>query len=784
MISRETVHRIARFWRGLVLLSFVSLCVSASVTSQLFTRGYTVLPEPQQVTLSGRDVGFGTGWRLKLSGQITSNDIAVTSLLEGLESRFHLTVAEPSGTASAGVIHLTISPNSVAIGLAADRDTKTLEEQSYMIDVSANAVHLTASAAPGLFYGVQTLLQLIRLSRGTFYLPEGRIVDWPDVQLRTIYWDDAHHLEHTNELQRIIRQAAFFKINGIIIKLDGHFQYRDAPALVEPYALTAAQLQALTDYGLRYHVQVIPYLDGPAHVAFILKHPEYASLRAFPGNNYEICTTNPESYRLLLGLYGELLAANRGVKYFFVSTDEPYYVGLANNHQCNEVDRSQQLGSRGRVLVDFITKTADYLHNHGREVIFWLDEPLAAADIGSLPKYLINGEEYMPSLTPLLRSHGIRQMIYTVTQGLESLFPNYYILPLSKRLHTPDKLRTERVTENLDQTLFAPQRKSTDLMGSINAGWADLGLHPETFWLGYAVTSAMAWHPRSVNPNELMETFYRIFYGAATQDYGRIYQLMSFEAQFWLDSWDTIPSTVRKPVFGNCSEPRCPIEARAAEDQTLMLPPVPSPTDLAFESTWAQANQRRVELTAELSIVNDELLSLLYRNLGTVEFNHYNLEVFISLAEIYQQNLVMINSLANINNFLQVANSSAAKQQAQDAVAAVDRAIDIAQMIRLQRNCALRDVVATWFRSWLPRVANANGRRLFSELDDVKDHLPDRTSDMKYLIYRELLLPFGEWVAKVQAARNQYARMNHLTTREIDFDWTDTDTLNVLQMQE
>src|SRR6185437_6588429 len=65
-----------------------------------------------------------------------------------------------------------------------------------------------------------------------------------------------------------------------------------APALVEPYALSPEQFQELTDYGLRYGVQVIPYLDAPAHVAFILKHPEYSHLREYPDSNYEFCSTN------------------------------------------------------------------------------------------------------------------------------------------------------------------------------------------------------------------------------------------------------------------------------------------------------------------------------------------------------------------------------------------------------------------------------------------------------------------------------------------------------------
>jgi len=44
---------------------------------------------------------------------------------------------------------------------------------------------------------------------------------------------------------------------------------------------TPLELQELTDFALHYHVQLIPYLDAPGHVAFILKHPEYAALRAF-----------------------------------------------------------------------------------------------------------------------------------------------------------------------------------------------------------------------------------------------------------------------------------------------------------------------------------------------------------------------------------------------------------------------------------------------------------------------------------------------------------------------
>ena len=84
---------------------------------------------------------------------------------------------------------------------------------------------------------------------------------------------------------------------------------------------------------------------------------------------------------------------------------------------------------------------------------------------------------------------------------------------------------------------------------------------------------------------------------------------------------------------------------------------------------------------------------------------------------------------------------------------------ELAKQIRRQRNTALRDAVATWYKSWFPRVPEAKADGVDPhELDDVKDHVPDRTVDMKSdLVYRELAeLPFGQWVEAIRSARNQF----------------------------
>jgi hypothetical protein len=91
-----------------------------------------------------------------------------------------------------------------------------------------------------------------------------------------------------------------------------------------------------------------------------------------------------------------------------------------------------------------------------------------------------------------------------------------------------------------------------------------------------------------------------------------------------------------------------------------------------------------------------------------------------------------------------------------------------------ERNEMFQDTVATWYKSWYPRVPEANGRVFLDKVDDAKDHLPVRTVDMTYLIYRQLLYPLDDWAEKTLAARNQYAEANHLSQREFRLDWKKT----------
>jgi hypothetical protein len=762
------------FFPGILLLLFLNVNVLANDEP-----GSGLLPVPRKVTLSNEKNVFDASWAISTASSISSDDAALTSLISETNERFGIELKKRANPA-AHTIKLEIKEGSVVIGKATDTNRGELSKQAYRIKLDANTVTISANSSAGLFYGVQTFLQLLSSENGKITFPKGTIEDWPDLELRVIYWDDAHHLEKIKALKRAIRQAAHYKINGFALKLEGHFQYKIAKPIIEPYAYTPAEYQDLTTYAKKYHVQLIPFLDCPAHVSFILKHPEFASLRAYPNNNYEFSVVNPKADELILGMFNELFDANKGSKYVFLSTDEAYYVGKPDN----EKEAAKAAGGNGALLAKYITRIANELHKRGRTSIIWGEYPLKGKDIPKLPSHIVDGV-YDSEVAALYKKQGIRQMIYTSTQGVEPLFPEYYNYPKNKfeaadtaksKVITDDEmaqgeLGRGRVAGLLRTISTSISEKKADFMGTIVAGWGDSGLNPETFWLGYAAGSAAGWNHEEMTSEDLSDRFYRSFYGNGSEKIKKIYQLMSSQSQFWDDSWEWAPLQLRTPIVGN-SEGIFD-EPRHLKDQTLLALPAFSGNGLSLEKDWNALNAQRLKAAEKYLKENTQLITLLQETLQTTDRQHFNLRVFKSIANLCRQNLTMLLDLQKINSLLALSSTSSANSAV--AISILDHALDKAAEIRNERNEMLKSLETVWYEEWFPRVAEANGRVFLDKVDDVKDHVPVRTIDMTYLVYRQLNYPMDKWFEKVVATRNNLAKEKNLQSRNDQLDWKKTD---------
>lgn len=732
---------------------------SATLFFNVKTITESLLPVPQKTEFTGNKFTLDKNWTIHLNG-IQKELPAVSALQSGLMDRYKLKInigSDKPGKA----INLIIREASIVPVNTTDTNFKALSRQAYKLELKENNITISANAAQGLYYGVQSLLQLLEAGSELSY-PEGALSDWPEMDLRMIYWDDAHHLEKLDVLKREIKQASYFKINGFALKLEGHFQFKTAPSIVEPHALSAAQYQELTDYAAAHYVQLIPYLDAPAHVAFILKHPAYKDLRAFPLSNYQFTVNNPKTYQLLSGMFKELIDANKGVDYVLLSSDEAYYTGKA----ANEMDSAKALGGNGKLLARFIGRMADTLKTYGRKVIFWGEYPLVPDDISRLPQHLVNGV-YDSDWARYFKQRGIRQLIYTSIQGEEPLFPNYYPLAPEETLHAENGILSARVPDLVKTITQAIEENRADLSGVIVAGWADAGLHPGTFWLGYATGAAMGWNHSGDDARGLSARFYDQFYKTKTVDVQRIYELTSRQAQFYEDSWEWKASNSRTPIFGNHAEIyKVP---KPASDQTLLLLPVPDADKLSLKYSWSDSNYKRLELATLFLKESNELMQLLdkVKQLGS---NRENMNVIRSVALLCRQNLTMLTGLKKIDMLLKASSVASASDHPQ-ALYLLDQALDISTMLKMERNIILDSAVMVWYNDWLPLVPEANGRKYLHAVDDVKDHRPLRKADMSYLIYRELNYPMDSWAQQTVQARNNFATKHALKSRAFKLNW-------------
>jgi len=387
---------------------------TAGFVTELRAMGYAVLPVPRQVELAGRQVRLDAGWALR-APDLPDDDIAVTTLADVLRDDHGLTLDGGGGKS----LSLAVRPGTVETGTGDPRD-----QQAYRIRVADDGIDVVGNAPAGLFYGVQTLIQLLDGDgRHECVLPAGTLVDWPGYQLRFVHWDTKHHQDRIETLKRYLDWMARFKLNAVSFELEDKFEYPSHPVIGAPGAFTTAQMQELVRYGLRRHIQIVPNVQAPAHLGYALKHEQFAHLRC-DGSNYMACMDNPEARKLIFDMYDDVCAATDGVDYFHVSTDEVYYAGI-----CEKYRKPYNPVNRSLTWVDFVNAAHAHLAKRGRRILIWAEFPLLPEHVKLLPADIIDGILTPSKDAPFVQAEdalGMRQLAYVPVQGAEKLFPNYF----------------------------------------------------------------------------------------------------------------------------------------------------------------------------------------------------------------------------------------------------------------------------------------------------------------------------------------------------------------------
>lgn len=310
-----------------------------------------------------------------------------------------------------------------------------LENEAYVLDISANGVMVEASSDAGFFYATQTLNQLQKHNsskeqgRNTKKnkFPTLHIEDSPRFKYRALMLDVSRYFIPKNEILRITDCMAMLKLNKLHLHLTDdngwRLEIKKYPRLTNVGAwrvdrtdkifplrenerpgektssggfYTQEDIKEIVAYAKDRNIEIIPEIDIPAHSnAALASYPEYAcpvvkkKITVIPGmgcSNSDIifCAGNENTYSFIKDIIDEV-ALLFPSKYIHIGGDEAQKTYWEKCPLCRKKMRKENLNNTNELQAYFMERISDYVRSKGKTPMGW-DE---ITDFGNIPEEMV-----------------------------------------------------------------------------------------------------------------------------------------------------------------------------------------------------------------------------------------------------------------------------------------------------------------------------------------------------------------------------------------------------------
>ena len=308
------------------------------ITDDLVVEDLAVIPAPESI-----EIGLGhllLDHRTRIAVERPQDEAVAELLAQVLRSPTGLPFPVVVGSPSRGDIVLA---NEDSIG-----------PEGYSLDVGSNNATIRASTPAGLFYGSQSLRQLLPaavetrdLQSGVIWkLPMVRITDRPRFEWRGVMLDVARHFFSVNEVQRVIDLASRYKLNRVHLHLTDDQGWRihidSWPDLTAIGSMMDASggaggfyskddFREIVRYAEERFVTIVPEIDMPGHTNAALasygelnESGEPTELQPFiPFGSSSLWIGGPETLRFVEDVLTEVAAMTPG-PYLHIGGDEAF----------------------------------------------------------------------------------------------------------------------------------------------------------------------------------------------------------------------------------------------------------------------------------------------------------------------------------------------------------------------------------------------------------------------------------------------------------------------------
>jgi len=475
------------------------LVLTVSVFQAAFAEHSPLLPEPQQIHYGTGSLPL-KGLSIRFASPPSSEDqFAADQLASGLS-----TIAKGQiPIHSRGRSSRSILLNRTGDGSALPLDNETVgpeSRESYVIKIAPMSAEIRAPSSAGLFYGVQTLLQMVEGTESNAVLPEAEIHDWPALAYRGMMMDFSEgELIRVSEVERQLDLLAHFKANQYFFYTEASIEFEGFDVVNPNGRYSREDVRHVIEYARRRHIDVVPCMELYGHMHNLFRFEKFADL-GLPRYGGEFDPRNPRMYEVLDN-WVEQTTKLFSSPWYHVGFDEPWSLGKIGVEPGKDPFKT---------FVDVLRHISEKAHSRGKRVLFWADIMQGASTFSNHPELIKDipagviacpwiyevRTNYAPFVEPLAKMN-IPTLIAPGVWAWNELFPDYH--------------RAFFNINNLTAT-----GRSYHTLGMINTTWADSRQTIYRLQLpGMAFGAAAAWQPEPVNTNSFFSNYCAVVYPGA-----------------------------------------------------------------------------------------------------------------------------------------------------------------------------------------------------------------------------------------------------------------------------
>ena len=251
--------------------------------------------------------------------------------------------------------------------------------EGYRISVTSRGILIQAGTIQGVFYGLQTLGQLIETRGQNFSCPAVEITDWPSLKFRGAHWFPSASGAAMD--RRLIENIfSTFKFNHCVIQCEAA-RWDSHPEIAMSNSISKADLRQLVELCRQQFLEPIPLINVPGHADWMFRHGQNSDLVEDPKAPYACCVSNPKTIQFIEDVMAECIDVFHP-QLFHIGHDEITLRGRFPNP-----DSPFYHGQTATTLtIESANRLADWLAVRGIGTMMWGDMllgPGEAADATS-----------------------------------------------------------------------------------------------------------------------------------------------------------------------------------------------------------------------------------------------------------------------------------------------------------------------------------------------------------------------------------------------------------------